>query len=117
MFDELVPDLVLDDDHFLVFTMWAPDDIPSNRKLYGTPVPRVEKYGALIRHYIKKKDGSIELCEGSILFDGEWQRYNNKGGHATFWRVDCWEPLTVTPSLICHCGDHGAIREGRWEKR
>ena len=24
------------------------------------------------------------------------------------------DPLTISPSLLCRCGDHGFIREGRW---
>lgn len=30
------------------------------------------------------------------------------------WTVESWEPLTLSPSLLCSCGDHGFIREGRW---
>lgn len=30
------------------------------------------------------------------------------------WQVQSWEPLTISPSVLCSCGDHGFIREGRW---
>jgi len=30
------------------------------------------------------------------------------------WTVESWEPLTLSPSLLCWCGDHGFVREGRW---
>lgn len=31
------------------------------------------------------------------------------------WTVTCWEPLTVTPSLLCRdCGTHGFITAGAW---
>lgn len=30
------------------------------------------------------------------------------------WEVVKLDPLTLSPSLACHCGDHGFIREGRW---
>lgn len=31
------------------------------------------------------------------------------------WTVQSWEPLTVTPSVLClTCGLHGWIRGGRW---
>jgi hypothetical protein len=45
------------------------------------------------------------------------------------WQVQTWEPLTISPSLLCkmprfgpdnkaipgtECGDHGFIRGGRW---
>ena len=25
-----------------------------------------------------------------------------------------YDPLTVAPSLLCACGDHGFIRDGKW---
>lgn len=108
----MVPDIDLGDDHYLVFLRWAPDDLPANRARFGTPLPVVEKYGAIIRHY--RPDGV--LCEGSITFDGEWQRQNNASGNFThpLWTVEKWEPLTVSPSILCECGDHGFIREGKW---
>ena len=114
--EEFVPDLVLDDDHFLIFTKWAPDDLPANRQIYGIPngepMPVVEKFGAILRHY--KPDGT--LCEGAISFDGPWQRkVQHTGKH--FWKVERWEPLTLSPSLRCGaCGDHGFIRQGKWVK-
>lgn len=104
---EIVPDIDLGDDHYLVFTRWAPDDLPANRERFGVPLPVVEKYGAIIRHY--KPNG--EMCEGCITFDGGWQR---KNGSAPTWTVESWEPLTCSPSLLCHCGDHGFIRGGKW---
>jgi hypothetical protein len=30
------------------------------------------------------------------------------------WQVESWDPLTLSPSLACGCGDHGFVREGRW---
>ena len=87
----------------------------------------VEKYGAIIRHY--RSDGV--LCEGCITFDGEWQRKNNATGNypTPLWTVECWEPLTVSPSILCKapvydaegkhtgtCDDHGFIRQGKWVK-
>lgn len=131
--EEMVPDIDLGDDHYLVFTRWAPDDLPANRKNFkipdGQPMPVVEKYGAIIRHY--RPDGT--LCEGAIDFESEWTqkhhalavKYNREHGlpepgYQT-WTVECWEPLTCSPSLLCKapagsgtCGDHGYIRNGKW---
>ncbi len=30
------------------------------------------------------------------------------------WQVESWEPITVSPSLLCGCGDHGWVRAGKW---
>lgn len=101
-------DLDLGDGHTLKFMRWAPDrDIPANAERYKG-VPDIEKLGATIAH--KKPDGSD--CMGSICFDSPAARQLFK--HDVFWQVQSWEPLTVSPSLLCHCGDHGFIRDGKW---
>jgi hypothetical protein len=48
------------------------------------------------------------LCEG-----GGYIPLNTEHG----WAVVSWEPLTLTPSLLCmrkECGTHGFIRDGKW---
>jgi hypothetical protein len=122
MLDEIVPDIDLGDDHYLVFTRWAPEDLPANRERYGAPLPVVEKWGAIIRHY----NPNGQLCESCIQFDGPEQRRvhalhvrdmegrGEKPAPYIAWTVESWEPLTCSPSLLCHCGDHGFIRGGKW---
>jgi hypothetical protein len=104
----------LGDDHALEFYQWAPDDLPANRASLeiapGDPMPVVERAGAFVLH--KKPDGSD--CMGSIRFDTpETQRWPSLAVGAR-WTVESWEPLTVSPSLLCGCGDHGFIRGGKW---
>lgn len=31
------------------------------------------------------------------------------------WRVESYNPITLSPSLLCPCGHHGYIRNDRWE--
>lgn len=95
----------LGDGHEMAFTRWAPD-----RRLNPqyTDLPDDDRVGALVRH--RKPDGSP--CEGGIFFDCEAAR--RAFGGRPLWRVACWNPLTVTPSLLCSCGDHGFITRGRW---
>jgi hypothetical protein len=105
------PDLDLGHGHTLKFTRWAPDDLPANRERYGVPLPCVEKAGAFIRH--PRPDGTGE-CEGSIDFDLPEIRAAGLGSNA-LWTVENWDPLTLSPSVLCRgCGDHGFIRGGRW---
>ena len=97
--------LDLGHDHTLRFVGWSPD-----RKLNPkyADLPDVEKVGAIIAH--KKPDGS--WCEGSILFDSEVSR--RVFANRPRWTVESWEPLTLSPSILDSCGDHGFIRESRW---
>lgn len=30
------------------------------------------------------------------------------------WQVESWDPMTLSPSLLCGCGDHGFVRAGQW---
>lgn len=108
----------LGDNHTLEFTCWRPDrDL--NPQYDG--IPDVERYGATVRH----GDG----CLSGILFDGDVQqklhaiyvKWAEKQGlkprKYIAWQVECWEPLTISPSLLClRCGDHGYIRQGKWVK-
>jgi hypothetical protein len=65
--------------------------------------------GAMIEH--KKPDGSD--CWGGIYFDTPEARAKLADGR-NYWQVQSLDPLTVSPSVLCYCGDHGFIREGRW---
>jgi hypothetical protein len=100
--------------HWLRFTSWSPD-----RQLnpHFAGIPDVEKYGGIVRHATLPSDTSASCletgwCEGAVTFAGEAQRKLSPA--ATTWDVLSGEPLTLSPSLLCHCGDHGYIRDGRW---
>lgn len=101
--------LDLGDDHTLCFVSWAPDrNIEANRVRYEG-MPDIERVGAIVSH--KKPDGSD--CEGVIMF-----RLLNvdKVFPGPSWEILNWEPLTLSPSLLCSCGDHGFIRDGKWSR-
>ncbi len=52
-------------------------------------------------------------CLGYITFDVDGAEDYARPDQ--MWEVQSWEPLTVTPSLLCNiCGDHGFIRDGLW---
>lgn len=50
-------------------------------------------------------------CCGSVNFDVPGVTGVLKGA---VWQVESRDPLTLSPSLLCSCGDHGFIRAGRW---
>lgn len=101
----------LGDEHFLRYVRWAPDELESNYARYGRPLPRVERAGAIVRHRAARG-----WCESVVHFDlPETLLMTHGESQLPIWRVDAWEPLTLSPSLRCAlCGDHGFIRGGRW---
>lgn len=101
--------------HDLRFTSWAPDrNIEANRMRYEG-VPDVERWGAIVSHPTGPNPLAAHFsgrCEGALTFDGPVQRELEPGRPK--WTVESWEPLTLSPSILCACGDHGFIRDGRW---
>lgn len=91
--------------HSLRFTVWKPDRA-LNPQYDG--IPDGDPIGAVVEHV--KADGST--CKGSILFDCDAARMAFAGQDR--WTVEQWDPLTLSPSLLCACGDHGFVREGKW---
>lgn len=94
-------------DHYLNFIRWAPDDLPANRELYGFPLPVIERAGATVLHRDPKSETG--WCEGFIQFDHPEMKLDRPR-----WKVESLDPLTLSPSILCSCGDHGFICEGRW---
>ncbi len=95
--------------HVLRIVGWHPDrSIPSNAERFRG-IPDIARAAAIVDH--PKPDGTP--CLGACVhFDTEEVRRvfpNNLR-----WTVESWDPLTLSPSLLCSCGDHGFIREGRW---
>lgn len=98
-------DIDLGERHWLRFTCWKPDRTLNPQ--YAN-LPDIEKLGAIIYHGTPHG----EDCSGSIYFDLPIVHQVFGGKHK--WRVDAWEPLTLSPSVLCACGDHGFICGGRW---
>jgi hypothetical protein len=99
------PALDLGHGHTLRFFGWAPDrDL--NPQYAG--IPDEPHAGAIIDH--PRPDGAP--CSGALTFDTPTMRRIRPGGD--LWQVESWEPLTISPSVQCSCGDHGFVRDGRW---
>lgn len=49
-------------------------------------------------------------CGGSIYFDVP----EAEGLPGPRWTVHSMDPLHIEPSVLCSCGHHGWIRDGRW---
>jgi hypothetical protein len=101
--------------HFLRWASWRPDRHLNPQYAH---LPDVERCTALIRHDLLPGDaepGCVRrgYCEAAATLDGPvtMQLFPEQAR----WQVLCMEPLTLSPSLLCHCGDHGYIQGGRWE--
>lgn len=68
----------------------------------------VERYGLLIKH----STPSGNPCMGSVIFNSEAAKKAEP--NKDYWDVQDWHSLTLSPSILCSCGDHGWIKEGRW---
>jgi hypothetical protein len=73
-----------------------------------------EVAGANVYH--SRPDGAE--CVGWVAFAGRaWARGFPDGLAGKSWDVIQADPLTLAPSIKCRsCGDHGYIRNGKWER-
>lgn len=101
-----LPDYVEDigHDHFIAYYGWAPDR-ELNPQYDG--IEDEERSGLTVYH--RAEGGG--WCGGGVTFDTPAMRAVE---HPRRWTVESFEPLTLSPSILCSCGDHGYIRDGRW---
>lgn len=72
-----------------------------------------EHAGVIVRHPLHPDDqvcAWLGYCHGWVAFDIP----ANAADTGAKWTVLSQDPLTLSPSLLCHCGDHGFIQGGRW---
>ena len=100
-------DIDLGDGHWLSWTAWKPDRVLNPQY---SALPDCEKIGAFVTHLCDKTETGLH--EGAIMFHCPQRDFAFPKTAA--WNVECWEPLTLSPSLLCSCGDHGFIRNGKW---
>ena len=56
--------------------------------------------GFILAHRLR-----LGWCFGTIWTDTK---------HERSWNVASAMPLTLTPSILCACGEHGFVRNGKW---
>ena len=100
-------------DHAISLADWDPD-LNLNPQYADLADQLPARVSGIVRHKLPGVNPGTEggWCEGVITFDTPVARRAIPAG--PFWTVESWEPLTLSPSLLCHCGDHGHIRDGRW---
>lgn len=88
---------------------WSPNrTIESNRVRYEG-IADLPRSSLILEH--KRPDGTP--CEGLATIDQPGAR-EVFGDNHSFWKVQSWDPLTLTPSVLCKCGWHGFITNGKW---
>jgi hypothetical protein len=86
----------LDDDHAITWASWPGEDEP---------------HGGVLWH--RKPDDS--WCAGSWFLRAPLYRGQPVPRDKTdIWTLESREPLTLSPSFLCHCGHHGWICNGTW---
>lgn len=97
------PLLDLGHDHYLEYIGWTDPEGVTH-----------ERVGAIVWH--RQTAAPDGWCGGGVRFSTAPPSLTGAR-----WTVESWEPLTLSPSLLCHgappayaCNDHGFIREGRW---
>lgn len=85
----------LDDDHAITWSRWPGESEP---------------HGGILWH----RKGDATWCGGSWYL--RQPRYNGKTFKepVPIWTMESKEPLTLSPSFLCHCKHHGWIRAGVW---
>lgn len=70
-----------------------------------------------LRHFVRPGEPCLWWHDGPAAQHVSWRWFGvAKDGRASGHRIERMDPLTVGGSLICtDCGDHGFIRNGRWE--
>ena len=80
---------------------------------HGVTIQRTENQAGELWGWIETHphQQTGEPCSGSIAAAGG---PGDKGGYAT-WTVECLDPLTLSPSILCRdCGHHGFVKAGKW---
>lgn len=94
--------------------VWRPDrtlnpqyaDLPDD-DLWGITVSHTHDDGTDCRGFVQfDRPTRRILADRGALGAGEIARPT--------WTVESEDPLTISPSVLQHCGLHGFIRDGRW---
>jgi hypothetical protein len=64
------------------------------------------RYGLILRHTALGKTESGR-CACAVFF-------RDVPGKDAIWQLVREDPLTLSPSILCNCGFHGFIRDGKW---
>lgn len=102
-------ELDLGHDHTIEVVRWDPDLKLNPQWAHLDDRLPVERWGAIVHHLTSEG----RQCGSGLTFAGPVQA--EVGPVGPTWTVESWDPLTLSPSLLCRaCGDHGFIRGGRW---
>jgi len=122
-YHERPPDLDLGSNHWVWLVDWDPD-LDLNPQWKNIPKLKLGEHAQAYIGHLRPGDGAY--CEVLINFD--IARTRGLLSVPDVWTVSSWNPITVTPDIICHaptvfaqgqppsgeCGDHGSIQGRQW---
>ena len=68
-----------------------------------------KRCGGIITHTTTKTETG--LCDGAFWIAPIPEAF---GKRPSWTMTGTFECPTLSPSFLCHCGDHGFVRNGRW---
>jgi len=105
MTERVLPDWAKDDQEKVV---WLDDD---HAVTWTLVQGESEPYGGILWH--RKADGGW-CCGAWYLRIPMYKGQPAAPTNVDIWQLASKEPLTLSPSFLCHCGHHGFIRDGKW---
>lgn len=76
-----------------------------------------EAYGLTEHHTDPSRpthDAARGNCCGYCRFDNDVGTRVHADYSGPRWKVESLDPLTLSPSILCSCGHHGFIKQGKW---
>ncbi len=77
--------------------------------------PHLVEVGFILAHDKRPDDEAcrhLDACEGAIWY--ACAPGSDRRRERPVWTLVSRDPLHLEPSVACHCGDHGFIRDGKW---
>lgn len=71
-----------------------------------------QRCGGIITHTTTKTETG--LCSGAFWIDRRFHDDCHEGKGPVWQLTGTAECPTLAPSFLCHCGDHGFVRGGKW---
>ncbi len=87
--------------------LWLDDD---NAVMFIVDVATDQPCGGILYHRRAVVENGFTYCAAGFY----WQQPSTYKRPVINWQLESLDPLTLSPSLLCGCGYHGFIKQGKW---